>query len=510
MVFGLKTVVERMEPVLEIKEVSKDFRGVHALKEANATFYEGEIHGLVGENGAGKSTMMKIVGGLYPVTSGTIRLDGKEVVFHNPHDAYKAGIRIVHQELSLIRSLSIAENIFIHRYEKGKLFRTVDRRGLIREAEKILREWGIQVSGGEKVSHVSMGVRQLVEIAREVSTGGKVIILDEPTSSLTVSEIGKLFEILRKLKEQGYTIIFISHRLDEVTQLVDRITVLRDGETIGTAPTKDMTAAEICNMIAGTDICSLYPKTETEIHEVVLETEKLTGVGYRDISVQVRRGEIVGLVGLVGAGRSEFCRGVFGLEPAGSGTIRIDGKEVHMRSVQAALKYRMALLSENREEEGIFPELSVAVNTITLRIRNAVQRLVLRRKKMRQITDGMVKKLNIVSYDTMRQMISELSGGNQQKVLFGRLLALDPRILILDEPTRGVDIGNKTEIHRIMGEFVRNGGAVLMVSSELDEVLGISDRVYVLHEGDMVAELSRDEFAKEKTLRHMMGLTKEA
>ena len=497
--------------MLEIINVSKDFRGVHALKEASATFYEGEIHGLVGENGAGKSTMMKIVGGLYPASSGTIKLNGEDVTFHSPHDAYKAGIRIVHQELSLIRSLSIAENMFIHRYEKGKLFNTVDRKQLVEEAEKTLKEWGIQVNAAEKVSYISMGVRQLVEIARELSTGGNVIILDEPTSSLTISEINKLFEILRKLKEQGITVIFISHRLDEVTQLVDRITVLRDGETIGTAQTKDMTADEICFMIADTDIKNLYPKTEADIHEddVKLETEKLSGIGYNNISVKVRRGEIVGLAGLVGAGRSEFCRGVFGLEPKTGGTIKIDGSEVNMNNTQVALKYKMALLSENREEEGIFPELSVAVNVIALRIKNAIERMVLKNKKMVEISNRMTEKFNIVTYDPMHQMISELSGGNQQKVLFARLQAMGPEILILDEPTRGVDIGNKTEIHKIMGEFVMNGGTVLMVSSELDEVFGICDRVYVLHEGDMVAEVARSEFKKEHILRQMMGLAKE-
>lgn len=496
--------------MLEVIDLSKDFRGVHALKKANATFYDGEIHGLVGENGAGKSTMMKIVGGLYPPASGMIKQDGQEVTFHNPHDAYNAGIRIVHQELSLIRSLSIAENIFIHKYEKGKVFRTVDRKQLVKDAEKMLDEWDIKVKASEKVSRISMGIRQLVEIARELTTGGKVIILDEPTSSLTISEIEKLFEIVRKLKQQGITVIFISHRLDEVTELVDRITVLRDGETIGSAPTKDMTPAEICNMIAGTDIKNLYPKIEADVQETTLETKNLSGIGFRDISLTIHKGEIVGLAGLVGAGRSEFCRAVFGLDPIHSGQIFIKGKEVKMKNVRVALKHKIALLSENREEEGIFPELNVAINTITLRIKNAVHKGFLRNLKMKEIADRMAAKLHIVSYDTMKQMISELSGGNQQKVLFGRLLALGPEILILDEPTRGVDIGNKTEIHRIMGEFVKNGGTVLMVSSELDEVFGISDRIYVLHEGDMVAELDRDDFVKDKTLKHMMGLTKEA
>jgi len=495
--------------LVEIIKVSKDFRGVHALKEASATFYEGEIHGLVGENGAGKSTMIKIIGGLYPATNGIIKINGEKVEFHNPHDAYKAGIRIVHQELSLIRSLSIAENMFIHQFEKGKLFKTVDRKQLFKEAKKTLQEWDVQVNTSEKISNISMGIRQLVEIARELSTGGRIIILDEPTSSLTINEINKLFKILRKLKKQGYTIIFISHRLEEVIRLVDRITVLRDGETIGSALTKDMSPNEICKMIADTDIHNLYPKTESTIHEVVLETENLSGKGYRDISIQVRRGEIVGLAGLVGAGRSELCRGIFGLDPIAGGEIKIDRKQVNINNARVALKNNIAMLSENREEEGIFPALSVAVNIILLSIKNVFFRLVLRKKKMEFISNNMVDKLNIVSYDPLRQMVSELSGGNQQKVLFARLQAMEPRILILDEPTRGVDIGNKIEIHKIMGKFVKNGGSVLMASSELEEIFGISDRIYVLHEGDMAAEVIRGEFVKEHILKQMMGLTKE-
>lgn len=496
--------------MLEVVDVSKEFRGVKALKSANACFYEGEIHGLVGENGAGKSTMMKIICGLFSPTSGQIKMDGEIMSFNSPYAAYNAGIRIVHQELSLIRSLSIAENIFIHKYEKGSFLRNVDRKKLIKDAEKMLQEWDIHIDASEKVSYFSMGVRQLVEIARELSTGGKVIILDEPTSSLTVSEIKKLFQIVRRLRGQGLTIIFISHRLDEVTELVDRITVLRDGETIGTAVTKDMSPAQICKMIAGTDLANLYPKAEAQIGDIALEARHFSGAGFTDISIDVKWGEIVGLVGLVGAGRSELCRAMFGLESHSRGELFIDGQRVALKSAGMAIQNKMALLSENREEEGIFPELSVGYNTIMLKIKNALKGIMLRRPLIKKITLKMVEKLNIATYDPMKQTVSELSGGNQQKVLFARLLSLDPRILILDEPTRGVDISNKTEIHKIMGDFVSEGGAILMVSSELDEVLGISDRIYVLHEGNMMEEVVRDKFEKESTLRSMMGLQKGA
>ncbi len=395
--------------MLEIINISKDFRGVHALKNTNATFYEKEIHGLVGENGAGKSTMMKIVCGLFKPTNGHVKLDGKLVTFHTPHDAYKAGIRIVHQELSLIRSLSIAENIYIHKYEKGKLLKKVDRKKLVKDAEKILKEWDIQIDASERVAQVSMGIRQLVEIARELSTGGKVIILDEPTSSLTVSEIKKLFEVVRKLKEQGLTIIFISHRLDEVTKLVDRLTVLRDGVVVGCAPTKDMSPSQICTMIAGTDISNLYPKSEADIGEIALKAENFTGKGFNNISLNVRWGEIVGLVGLVGAGRSEVCRAIFGLDKCYNSILYIKGEKVHIKNTGIAVKKRIALLSEDREAEGIFPELSVALNVIMLKIKNILKNNIINKKLLCSVANEKVEELNIVTFNSEKQIVSELS-----------------------------------------------------------------------------------------------------
>lgn len=496
--------------MLEIINVSKDFRGVHALIDANATFFKGEIHGLVGENGAGKSTMMKIVCGLYPPSSGTIKLNGEETHMHSPRDAYKKGIRIVHQELSLISSLSIAENIFIHKHEKGSVFKTVNRRKLEIDAEKMLEEWGINIDASDKVEHCSMGIRQLVEIARELSTGGEIIILDEPTSSLTVSEIIQLFEILKKLKTKGYTVIFISHRLDEVTELVDRLTVLRDGKVIGTSATKDMTPEQICRMMAGENICNLYPKTSVDFGKVALEVKNFSGKGFNNINIDVKWGEIVGFAGLVGAGRSEVCRSIFGIDKHEEGNVYINNKKIKIKNAGMAVNEKIALLSENRAEEGCFPELTVGVNTIMLKVKNAVKNFILRKPLISKIAQQMTDKLNIATYNPMVQLISELSGGNQQKVLFGRLLASQPQILILDEPTRGVDISNKTEIHRIMGEFVKQGGAVLMVSSEIDEVIGICDRIYILHEGDQVVEMDRQQFEKELILKHMMGLTKGA
>lgn len=494
--------------MLEAIDIYKNFRGVKALRGVSTTFLDGEIHGLVGENGAGKSTLMKIICGQYLPSGGKLMIDGEEVRFRNPREAYNHGIRIVHQELSLIRSLSLAENIFIHKFKEGRIGAGVDRKSLEKKAQAMLEEWDINLDPSQKIAHVSMGIRQLVEIARELSTGGRIIILDEPTSSLTNTEIEKLYSVLRKLKETGIAVVFISHRLNEVTELVDRITVLRDGEMVGTSKTEELSPEQICRLIAGTDMSDLYPKINSEIGDMALEIRSLSGDGFRDISLSVKWGEIVGLAGLVGAGRSELCRAVFGVDAHNDGGVYIGGEKVNISSASVAVSKGMALLSEDRSEEGIFPELSVSMNVLMLKVKNAIRGFIVRNSLMESLARKMGEKLNIVTYDPMKQKIIELSGGNQQKVLFGRLLATEPEILILDEPTRGVDINNKTEIHRFMGEFAAGGGAVLMVSSELDEVIGICDRVYVLHEGELVEEFSRNNFEKEGILQCMMGLNK--
>lgn len=496
--------------MIEIKNISKSFRSVCVLKAINATFYDGEIHGLVGENGAGKSTLMKILSGVYIPDSGIVEIDGEPVAFSTPVDAYNRGIRIVHQELSLIKSLSIAENVFIHKYRNGSFTKIVDRKKLEQEAKQMLREWDIDIDPTEKVCNVSMAVRQLVEIARELSTSGRIIILDEPTSSLTQNEIQHLFRIVRLLKQKNYIVIFISHRLNEVIDLVDRITVLKDGEVMATKATNDLDSSQICNLIAGKDICDLYPKMESTISDVALEVKNLCGEGVNNISFKVRWGEIFGVAGLMGAGRSELIRTIFGANEQYSGEVYLEGRAIRVSHPQEAIDARLGFLTESRADEGIFPDLTVSENMIMINIGKVVERLFLSAAKIRAKTESAVKRLRIVSFDPYRQLISQLSGGNQQKVILGRLLGSNPRILLLDEPTRGVDIGNKTEIHKIMGQFVKDGGAVVMVSSEIDELLGISDRLLVLHEGNYAGEFERKDFNKEAILRCMMGVTKTA
>ncbi|HSR12728.1 MAG TPA: sugar ABC transporter ATP-binding protein [Thermodesulfobacteriota bacterium] len=493
--------------MLEVKNIVKSFVGVRALKGVSISFHDGEIHGVVGENGAGKSTLMKIISGVYPPDSGTILLDGKTTHFLTPIDAYNAGIRIVYQELSLIRSLTIAKNIFIHRFRRAGAFRRVDEKSLNVEAEKMLRDWSIPIAPDTLVSQLSMGERQLVEIARELSTGGKVIILDEPTSSLTFKEIEHLFQVVRLLRDRGYIVIFISHRLNEVSELVDRITVLRDGEVVASAETRNLDAAQICRLIAGKDMSELFPKTEAKIGDVALEVQGLSGEGFRDISFNVHWGEILGVAGLVGAGRSELVRALYGMNEVSGGEVRLAGEKIRVTRPEQAIEKKVGLLTEDRAAEGTFPDLSVSKNLVVLKLKEVIRNFFLNHEKIGQKTNVLVRQLGIVTYDPHTQIVSELSGGNQQKTVLGRLIGARPKLLLLDEPTRGVDVNSKTEIHRIMGQFVSEGGAIVMVSSELDELVGVCDRILVLHEGKFMGVFERKDFDKENILRRMMNVS---
>jgi ABC-type sugar transport system ATPase subunit len=492
--------------MLEVKNIAKHFGGVRALKGVSITFNDGEIHGVVGENGAGKSTLMKIISGVYPPDGGSILLEGQTVHFPTPIDSYNAGIRIVYQELSLIRSLSIAKNMFIHRFRGASAFKFVDEKSVNIDAERMLKDWGIHIDPTTLVSQLSMGERQLVEIARELSTGGKVIILDEPTSSLTFKEIDHLFQVVRLLRDRGYIVIFISHRLNEVSELVDRITVLRDGEVMASNETKDLNAEQICRLIAGKDMSELFPKTEAKIGDVALEVNNLSGEGFSDINFKVHWGEILGVAGLVGAGRSELVRALYGMNDVHGGEVQLAGEKIKVTRPEQAIDKRMGLLTEDRAGEGTFPELNVADNLIVLKMKEVIRNMFLNKEKINQKADGIVKQLNIVTYNPYVQLVSELSGGNQQKTVLGRLIGAKPKLLLLDEPTRGVDVNSKTEIHRIMGQFVKEGGAIVMVSSELDELVGVADRILVLHEGKFMGVFERKDFDKEQILRRMMNV----
>lgn len=491
--------------MIRAKGISKNFGGVHALKNIDLEFMPGEIHGLVGENGAGKSTMMKILAGVYPPSSGSIFLDDVPVQFRDPKHARDSGIRIVYQELSLIPDLTVSENLYLHRFSSGG-FRPVRRRSLITEAMSLLKQWGLDLSPGDRVESLPMGKRQLVEIAREVAKEGRLLILDEPTSSLTNREIEYLFDVLARLKRGRMSIVFISHRLDEVLRIADRVTVFRNGSKVETVPRKELSPGRIVSLIVGREIKNLYPKVEVPFGEVILSVKNLSGKGFQDISFDLRRGEILGIAGLIGAGRSEVLRTLFGLNPMYGGTVLLEGKPVSNASPYKAIGNGFGLLSESRTDEGIFPELSVAQNLIVMSQKKVSTGTWLRKERIMKQVGNLCDLLQIVTYDPHRQLLNYLSGGNQQKVVLGRLLGAEPRILLLDEPTRGVDVGTKAEIHRLTGQFVARGNGVIMVSSDVPEIVGICDRIMVLYQGRQVGMFKRNECSEEAILQCAMGL----
>jgi ABC-type sugar transport system ATPase subunit len=404
----------------------------------------------------------------------------------------------------LCENLSVVENIFLGRELRGG--GGIDWKGMHDRAAALLDSFGVRIGTRTLVKTLPIAHRQIVEIAKAINSNTEVLILDEPTSSLTVNETRVLFDNLRKFKARGMTIIFISHRLNEVSNLVDQVTVLRDGEKMATAETRSLDVDQICRLIACRDMSELFPKTEATIRDVALEVRNLSGEGFRGISFKVHWGEILGIAGLVGAGRSELVRAIYGVNEKFSGEIYLEGQKVNIDSPSEAIGRKIGLLTEDRGGEGTFPELSVAKNLIVLKMEEVVKGLFLNDHEIKEKAGSLVKKLGIVTYDPHVQVVSELSGGNQQKTVLGRLIGSRPRILLLDEPTRGVDVASKTEIHRFMGQFVREGGAIVMVSSELDELLGVCDRILVLHEGNFGGLFERNTFEKESILRCMMNV----
>jgi ABC-type sugar transport system ATPase subunit len=492
--------------MITVHDVSKHFGGVQALRGVTLEFKAGEIHGLVGENGAGKSTLMKILAGVYAPDAGQLLMDGKPLHLQNPKHAYDIGIRIVYQELSLVPALTVAENLYLHRFSAGNL-QAVRRKSLIGEAQALLEEWGVGVSPSIRVEQLAMGKRQLVEIIREVSKKGRLLILDEPTSSLTSREIDQLFRVLRRLIERNMSIIFISHRLNEVLAISDTLSVLRNGRWVATRPARELQPEDIVNFMVGHEIKDLFPKVPVPLGETLLSLRGLSGNGFQDISFNLRRGEILGIGGLIGAGRSELLRGLFGVNPIRAGKAELEGNPLLIRGAQKAIQQGLALLSESRTEEGIFPELSVAKNLIMMKLEEVFRRGWLSFSLMQKKVGDLVKSLNVATYNPYQQQVIQLSGGNQQKVALGRLLGAHPRILLLDEPTRGVDVGTKAELHRIMGNFVAQGNGILMVSSDLPELTGMCDRIIVLHQGRMTGHFDRNEFNEEAILQCAMGLS---
>ncbi|EHA14705.1 sugar ABC transporter ATP-binding protein [Halomonas sp. HAL1] len=484
---------EAAEFILEVADVRKTFPGVVALDNVQLKIRPGTVHALMGENGAGKSTLMKIIAGVYIPDQGEIRLKGKPLQLHGPLDALEAGIAMIHQELNLMPYMSIAENIWIRR-EPLNAFGMVNHDKMNKMTETLFERLGIDMDPETQVRHLTVAGRQMIEIAKAVSYESDVLIMDEPTSSLADREVEQLFRIINDLRAQGKGIIYITHKMDEVFEIADDISVFRDGQFIHSAAARDMTSNEIIKLMVGREVTQMFPKEEVPIGEVVLSVDSLCLDGvFQDVSFEVRAGEILGLAGLVGSGRTNIAETLFGVTPPSSGSIAIDGKKEVISSPHQAMLRGLALLTEDRKETGLFLGLSVEENMEMAVLRDGYTRgTFVEQSRLDQECDSMKERLSVKT-PSMEERISNLSGGNQQKVLIGRWLMTKPRILILDEPTRGVDVGAKAEIHKLITELVKQGVAVIMISSELPEVLGMSDRIMVMHQGRVTGFLDRSE-----------------
>ena len=486
-------------PVLELREVSKSFGSVVALRRADLTLRSGSIHALVGENGAGKSTLVKIMAGLYQRDAGTFEMDGRPVHFRNTPEAKAAGVAVIYQEPTLFPDLSVTENVFMGRQPVGR-FGRIDKAAMRAEVVELTKRLGVRIDPERPAEGLSIADQQIIEIAKAISLDARVLIMDEPTAALSGVEVERLFAVARSLRDEGRALMFISHRFDEVFSLCDTVTVMRDGTYISTDAIERTSVAEIVRRMVGRDVNDLFPKKEVEIREPVLEVSNLSQTGvFADISFTVRAGEIVALAGLVGAGRSEVARAVFGVDPYESGSVTIAGTPVPPKNPGAAMKLGLALVPEDRRKQGLVTEGTVATN-ITDAIRHSLSRygLISRRAENRaaNIWAGRLE----VKTAALDAVSGTLSGGNQQKVVLAKWLAADPKVLIIDEPTRGIDVGTKSEVHRMMSELAGIGLAILMISSELPEVLGMADRVLVMREGHLTAEIPRSEATPESVM----------
>jgi ABC-type sugar transport system ATPase subunit len=490
--------------MLQMTGLSKSFPGVQALDAVDFDMRAGEIHALVGENGAGKSTLIKILSGALQPDQGQIVLRGEKVVFHNPREALAAGIATINQELMLIPQLSVAENILLGRLPQGALWR-VDWEPLRDHARQALAALGVNLDPDLLVESLSVAQQQVTEIARALSRQADIIVMDEPTSALTEQEIDHLLDTVEKLREQNRAVIFITHKLDEVFRVADRITVLRDGHKIGTLAAVDTSPDEVVNMMVGRSVDSLFKKEESEIGEPVLEVRNLTRKGaFYDVSLTLHRGEILGLAGLVGAGRTDLVRAIFGVDPLDSGELWVDGKRVERLTPERMIDAGLGLAPEDRKRDGLVLGMTVSDNLSLVTLRTLARWGLRNRSREQEVVTKQFSDLSIQAPSLATEVIT-LSGGNQQKVVIGKWLATQPRILILDEPTRGIDIGAKAEVHGIMQRLAGEGVAILLVSSELVEIMNVSDRILVMFEGRITGEFSHDEASEEKIMTRATG-----
>ena len=499
-----------MEYVLDLKNIYKSFPGVKVLEDVTLQVRPGEVHALMGENGAGKSTLMKILMGIYKADQGSIFLEGKETVIHGPKDAMSKGISMIHQELNTVLDMEVAENVFVGRellkkgFEKLKI---VDIARMREETGKYFREMNIDIDPRAKMRTLSVAEMQLVEIVKAISLNSRIIVMDEPTSAITEKEATVLFAQIERLKKQGVAIIYISHKMDEIFRISDTITVLRDGQWIGTKPAKELDNDMLIKMMVGRELTDIYPKDPVEIGDVILEVKNLSrGKKVRDASFSLRKGEVLGIAGLVGAGRSELVETIFGLYPKTGGQIFLHGKEVHIKSAADAIKNKMALITEDRKQTGLNLIVSVKENIASVSIGKLSNHGIVNDKKINEVSEKYIKELKIKTPDG-NAIVGNLSGGNQQKVVLAKWLLDEPDIIIFDEPTRGIDIGAKRDIYLLINNLAKEGKAVIVISSEMAEVMGICDRILVMAEGRINGEVRREEFSQEVIMGYASNIT---
>lgn len=492
------------EPVLQMSDITKEYFGVKALHGVSLEVRGGEVHALMGENGAGKSTLMKILTGLVRPDGGGIRFYGKEVKINTMQDAMSLGIAMIHQELNPVAEMTIAENIFLGREPiRGRWF--VNRKRLRQETRKLLEEYGLAADPDTKVGELSIAQKQMLEIIKALSSNVRLIIMDEPTSALSDSEVKTLFRMIAGLKERGVPIIYISHRMDEIFHLSDRITVLRDGRYIGTADIAEITPDQLISMMVGRTLDAIYPDKARTAGKVVLEAKGLTNKPYfEDVSFHVREGEILGIAGLMGAGRSEVMRALFGIDRLESGQIFLEGRPVRIAHPAEAIACGMAMVTEDRKDQGLVLCRSIRENMTLARLKDMNKGPFVSGSEEDKLVDALADKLRIKMRDA-EQLVQNLSGGNQQKVVLAKWLLTGPRVLILDEPTRGIDVGAKAEIYNMIAELAAEGMAIIMISSELPEVLGLSTRILVMGQGRIKGEFEEDDITQEQILACAIG-----
>jgi rhamnose transport system ATP-binding protein len=496
--------VTAASPLLELKQATKSFGPVKALVDGTVTLYPGEAHALLGENGAGKSTLVKILAGVHQPDGGELLLAGEPTSFNGPAASRSAGVSIIYQEPTLFPDLSVAENIFMGRQPLGS-GRRIDWSAMRSQAAEIFARLGVALDPARPARGLSVADQQIVEIAKALSFNANVIVMDEPTAALTSVEVDRLFDVVRTLRSTGAAVLFISHRLEEVFAICQQVTIMRDGAFIRTGPIEQESIDTIIRSMVGRDLDTLFPKTETAPGDVVLEVDGLTRAGvFADISFSVRKGEIVALAGLVGAGRSEVARAIFGIDPRDAGSVRMNGADLRPGAPRAAMAAGIGFVPEDRRQQGLVMELSIDHNVALASLVRLSRFGLIRRSSERDLALSWAKKLQL-KFGRLANPVSTLSGGNQQKVVLGKWLARNPELLIIDEPTRGIDVGTKAEVHRLLDQLVAEGVAVLMISSELPEVLGMADRVLVLREGRLTGEFSRAEADEDSIMRAATG-----